>query len=67
MLNQRGHGLGLRLGTRKSGCSGFAYVVDYADEIGAGDHTYASHGVTVKATTRLMIMETGTLSAMGAM
>ena len=29
----RGHGLGLRLGVRKTGCSGFAYVVNFADEL----------------------------------
>ena len=28
----RGKGLGLRLGVRKTGCSGFAYVVNYADD-----------------------------------
>jgi iron-sulfur cluster assembly protein len=48
-LAKRGRGKGLRVSTKKSGCTGFAYVVDYADEIGAGDHTYVSHGVTVVA------------------
>lgn len=47
MLEQRGHGLGLRLGTRKSGCSGLAYVVDYADEVGPDDQVFESHGVRV--------------------
>lgn len=47
MLDKRGHGLGLRLGTRKSGCSGLAYVVDYADDIGADDKVFESHGVKV--------------------
>ncbi len=47
MLGKRGRGLGLRLGTRKSGCSGFSYVVDYADEISPGDQVFESHGVTV--------------------
>lgn len=47
MLGKRGHGLGLRLGTRKSGCSGFAYVVDYADEVGADDVVFECHGVKV--------------------
>lgn len=47
MLGKRGHGLGLRLGTRKSGCSGFAYVVDYADEISVNDKVFESHGVKV--------------------
>ena len=47
MLGKRGYGLGLRLGTRKSGCSGFAYVVDYADDISANDKVFESHGVKV--------------------
>lgn len=47
MLEKRGHGLGLRLGTRKSGCSGFAYVVDYADAIGPDDAVFESRGVKV--------------------
>ena len=32
-------------GTKKSGCTGFVYVVDYADSIDAGDHVFESHGV----------------------
>ena len=47
MLHRRGHGLGLRLGTRTSGCSGFAYVVDYADAAGDDDVVFESHGVKV--------------------
>jgi len=46
-LAKRGKGEGLRVGTRKSGCTGFAYVVDYADDISANDHVYQSHGVKV--------------------
>ena len=30
-LAARGQGTGLRLGVRKTGCSGFAYVINYAD------------------------------------
>ena len=40
----RGRGLGLRLGIKKSGCSGYAYTMDYADEIGADDRVFESHG-----------------------
>ncbi len=47
MLKQRGHGIGLRVGTKKSGCTGFAYVVDYADDCSSGDHVFESHGVKV--------------------
>ncbi len=38
---------GLRLGIKASGCSGFAYVVDYAEEIGEQDIVLESHGVKV--------------------
>jgi iron-sulfur cluster assembly protein len=47
MLARRGSGIGLRVGTRKSGCSGFAYEVDYADEIKENDVVFESHGVKV--------------------
>lgn len=46
-LTERGAGVGLRLGTRKSGCTGYAYVVDYADDIGEQDEVFESHGVKV--------------------
>lgn len=46
-LVERGRGIGLRLGVRKTGCSGFAYVVNYADEVAAGDRVFDSHGVRV--------------------
>lgn len=46
-LARRGHGIGLRLGVKKAGCSGFAYVVDYADEVGTEDTIFEQHGVKV--------------------
>jgi iron-sulfur cluster assembly protein len=46
-LEQRGSGLGLRLGIKKTGCSGFAYVVNYADEIGPQDVVFEHQGVSV--------------------
>jgi len=44
-LASRGHGLGLRVGIKPSGCSGFSYVVDYADEARADDRIFESRGV----------------------
>jgi iron-sulfur cluster assembly protein len=47
MLEKRGKGLGLYLATKVSGCTGFAYVVDYADEVKPSDHIFESQGVKV--------------------
>ena len=46
-LAQRGDAVGLRLGVRKTGCSGFAYVVDYATGEQAGDVVFEDRGVKV--------------------
>ncbi len=46
-ITKRGKGVGLRLGVRTSGCSGMAYTLEFADEIGADDVQFESHGVTV--------------------
>lgn len=46
-IAKRGAGLGLRLGVKKTGCSGYAYTVDYADALGANDAVFEQHGVTV--------------------
>ena len=40
----RGKGVGLRIGVKKSGCSGWAYTMDYADEVRPGDRVFESHG-----------------------
>ncbi|MGI9296357.1 MAG: HesB/IscA family protein [Gammaproteobacteria bacterium] len=38
---------GIRLAVRPSGCSGLAYIVEFADNLAEGDVTFASHGVTI--------------------
>jgi iron-sulfur cluster assembly protein len=52
MLAKRGRGLGLRVATKVSGCTGFAYVVDYADELKEDDQVFESFGVKVVVDTR---------------
>ncbi|MCH7853775.1 MAG: iron-sulfur cluster assembly protein IscA [Proteobacteria bacterium] len=46
-LKARGKGIGLRLGIKKTGCNGFAYVVNYADSVEEGDIVFEDHGIKV--------------------
>ena len=46
-IARRGEGIGLRLGIKRTGCAGFAYVVNYADEIGADDVVFEQDDVKV--------------------
>ena len=45
-LEKRG-GVGMRLGVKKTGCSGFSYVVDYADQTSPEDVVFEQHGIKV--------------------
>lgn len=45
-LEQEG-GIALRVGVRKTGCSGWAYVVTLAEQIAPEDHLFEDHGVKV--------------------
>lgn len=42
-LAKRGKGLGLRVGVKKTGCSGWAYTYDYADAVQDGDRVFEVH------------------------
>jgi iron-sulfur cluster assembly protein len=46
-LQQRGAGIGLKVGTKISGCSGFAYTIDYADMQAESDLVFEQSGIKV--------------------
>jgi iron-sulfur cluster assembly protein len=46
-MASRGKGIGLRLGVKQTGCSGYAYVVSYADEVSARDVVFDVSDVKV--------------------
>ncbi|MEI6353695.1 MAG: iron-sulfur cluster assembly accessory protein [Methylococcus sp.] len=59
-LLKRGTGIGLRLGIKKSGCTGYAYVIDYADDLHVEDEVFEQHGVKV-------VVDAGSLSFLSGM
>lgn len=46
-LYNRRKGLGMRIGVRTSGCSGFAYLLEFADQLFPGDIEINERGVTL--------------------
>ena len=59
-LQQRGKGLGLRLGVRTSGCSGMAYVLEFVDELDEDDVVFEDRGVKVIVDPKSMVYIDGT-------
>jgi iron-sulfur cluster assembly protein len=47
MMAKRESGVGLRIGVVKSGCSGYSYALDYADEVAANDEVLEFDDVKV--------------------
>lgn len=40
-------GIGLRIGVKTSGCSGYMYEINCADEVTEDDHVFEEHGARV--------------------
>ena len=59
-LDNRGKGIGLRLGVKTTGCSGMAYVIEFVDELREGDSVFESNGVKVVVDPKSLIFLDGT-------
>ena len=59
-LEQRGKGVGLRLGVRTSGCSGMAYVLEFVDAVEDNDVVFECHGVKVIVDPKSLLYLDGT-------
>lgn len=59
-LANRGKGEGLRVGVRPSGCSGMAYVLEFADSVEDEDQVFESHGVKVIVDPKSLMYLDGT-------
>ncbi len=59
-LENRGKGIGLRLGVKTTGCSGLAYVIEFVDELQEDDEVFESKGVTVVVDKKSLVYLDGT-------
>ncbi len=59
-LQNRGKGIGLRLGVKTTGCSGLAYVLEFVDELQNDDQVFESRGVKVVIDSKSLLFLDGT-------
>jgi iron-sulfur cluster assembly protein IscA len=59
-LAERGKGVGMRLAVKRTGCSGLAYVVDFADGIETDDAVFEEHGARVVVDSKSLAFLDGT-------
>ena len=59
-LDNRGKGIGLRLGVKTSGCSGLAYVLEFVDVLNEDDKVFEQHGVNVIVDEKSLVYLDGT-------
>src|SRR5690606_38749616 len=59
-LSKRGRGVGLRIGVKRTGCSGYAYVIDYADAVDSDDTVFEEGEVKVIVDNKSLQLNDGT-------
>lgn len=59
-LDNRGSGIGLRLGVKTTGCSGMAYVLEFVDESEAEDTIFDVNGIKIIVDPKSLIYLDGT-------
>ena len=59
-IQKRGQGIGLRLAVKTSGCSGYAYALEFVDQAQPDDHCFDSHGVRIVVDARSLALLDGT-------
>lgn len=59
-MDNRGKGVGLRLAVRTTGCSGMAYVLEFADEVDDSDVIFEDNDVKVIVDPKSLVYLDGT-------
>jgi iron-sulfur cluster assembly protein len=58
-LERRGKGLGIRVGVKTTGCSGYAYTLEYVDAPASEDMSFVSHGIHVFVDPKSLVFVEG--------
>lgn len=59
-LQNRGKGVGLRVGVKTTGCSGLAYVLEFVDELNEDDHVFDDHDLKLIVDGKSLVYIDGT-------
>ncbi|EIW87710.1 MAG: iron-sulfur cluster assembly protein IscA [Alishewanella agri] len=59
-LQNRGKGVGLRVGVKTTGCSGLAYVLEFVDELNEDDQVFEDHGLKLVVDGKSLVYIDGT-------
>lgn len=59
-LDNRGKGVGLRLGVKTNGCSGMAYVLEFVDQLNEEDQVFEANGVKIIIDPKSLVYLDGT-------
>ena len=59
-LADRGHGIGIRVGVKTTGCSGMAYVLEFVDKLEVGDEIFEEQGVKIIVDPKSLVYIDGT-------
>ena len=59
-LDNRGSGVGVRVGVTTTGCSGLAYVIEFVDDVNSDDEVFEQDGVNVIIDKKSLVYLDGT-------
>ena len=59
-ITKRGHGIGLRVGVKGGGCSGFSYVLDLTESQKETDEVFEQHGIKIICDPKSLLYLNGT-------
>lgn len=59
-LENRGSGVGVRLGVKTTGCSGLSYVLEFVDGLDEGDQVFDNNGVNIVVDPKSLVYLDGT-------